>query len=98
MKKRFLTMLVISLIITFSIIGCSSAPTSTSGARPMRWEYMCLQNLDQSGHRPLYNSWKEIMDEANRLGREGWELTTTVDDSYGHTFTNAVLLFKRALP
>lgn len=40
---------------------------------------------------------ESLMEEMNVLGREGWELVTTLDNKVGGTSLSIVLIFKRIL-
>ena len=54
-----------------------------------RWEYMTL-TVNTGGHRLEVQ-----LDEANRLGAEGWELVSAFRSGYSDT---DLLYFKRSLP
>ncbi|MFK7774202.1 MAG: DUF4177 domain-containing protein [Saprospiraceae bacterium] len=40
---------------------------------------------------------EELVEEMNELGREGWELITSIDNKTGGTSMSIVLIFKRPL-
>jgi hypothetical protein len=73
--------LITALFFALSVVSCSEAAAQTSKTKYERWEYT---NLDVSSN---------TLEEANKLGAEGWEL---VLQSGG--YNNWRIIFKRRLP
>lgn len=40
---------------------------------------------------------EELVEEMNELGKDGWELVTSIDNKFGGTSKSIVLIFKRPL-
>ena len=80
-------------IIILSINACTSVGAQSSSTKSERWEYKLLYINVGFGS----GSWEQRINEANAtlndLGKEGWELVSTMANSGDTRF-----VFKRKLP
>jgi hypothetical protein len=64
----------------------------------MRWEYRTIK-MKIAGWFGSNVDVQELADALNELGREGWELVSTLDLDTGHGHSSElVAVFKRPLP
>ncbi len=63
----------------------------------MRWEYK-VHAFDSKHFLSGKFKWEDFEGDLNRMGREGWELVSTLDtNSYRGSTGSVVALFKRSI-
>ena len=89
MKKAVVFSVLLMVVMVMILGSCTKAQAQSLGQ--VRWEYTTIATVERN-RSPSYLSTQAIIEEANRLGREGWELVSSFDaDSRG-------IIFKRRLP
>ena len=108
MKKKllFLVIPVIVLVFGMSVFGCEYISKNGNDEvtnvisieeTPNRWEYTTLSSMVFG--RTSNNGIHTLIERANELGEEGWELVSTSELNTGFPDRNLVMLFfKRKLP
>ena len=86
MKKMLLAIMVLITVLSLAAYAAEKASPSTAKAPSVRWEYTWLKSLG------TYSDTSQVMsvENANRLGSEGWELVL-------YEAGNGVFWFKRRL-
>ena len=88
------------LILAGMVAGCAAAAVAPriivspvrAGTNPTRWEHTCITSSVW-----IMEDQQKVAAELNRVGREGWELVTSVNEHRGaNSWTS--FCFKRALP
>ena len=89
MKQR-IQGVIIGAVLVFVLLGgifYVATPKAIAAAAIERWEYITVKGSYRS-------NFSQIIEEANKLGKEGWELVTgTIDESHA-----GYIFFKRRLP
>jgi len=106
-KLWFLTILVLLLVFGMTIFGCNifnpennnnnNNENDTSLTVPDRYEYTSINAMVFG--RMSNNGMNVLMERANELGEDGWELVSASKADTGFTDRNLIILFfKRKLP
>jgi hypothetical protein len=74
--------------VTSQVVAPLLVPAVRAGTNPTRWEYLCTE----------FHALNYLQSVANKVGAEGWELTTAGGPGTGNTPLNLVWCFKRPRP
>jgi len=105
-KLFFLVMLIMTFVSGITVSGCynlnpeniiENRSTDTSKDKADQWEYMSINSIVFG--RISNNGVNALMERANDLGKEGWELVSSSKADTGFSDRNLIILFfKRKLP